>query len=171
MTYNDLKEHLTERVSIIEGEYVLNPTGPFVISLNFSKETIWLTPDREVKCITSQPFVGRKYQIGKCIALVCEYLGGDILAFYRGISLKELMRLRDISILKWITDDVRFEEVTLESAIIGDCLVYDHSDDAKGNHIGILHSEGKILHHLPGKLSCIDTFIPDKVLGVFRYHE
>lgn len=170
MDYEELREHLGERVNIVEGEYVLSPTGAFLITLHFSNEAVWLTTDGDVKCITSQPFVGRKYQIGKCIALVCEYLGGDILAFYNGINLKELMRLRDVSIIEWIRDDSRFKEVPLDDALIGDCLVYNYSEDAKGNHIGILHSEGKILHHLPGKLSCIDTFIPDKLLGVFRYY-
>jgi len=170
MNYTELKEHLGERVNIVEGEYVLNTDGSFIITVYFANEAIWLTPDGDINCITSQPFVGRKYQMGKCISLVCEYIGGDILSFYNSVGLKDLMRLRDISIIKWITDDSRFEEISLDSAMVGDCLVYNHSEDAKGNHMGILHSEGKILHHLPGKLSCVDTFNPDKLLGVFRYH-
>jgi hypothetical protein len=170
MTYIELKEHIGQRVDIVNGTYVLTDDGNFVVSDIFGSERIWLTPDERVQCITSQPFIGREYSLGKvdCVSLVCEFLDDELSKFYQGLSMKELFKLQRKTVIVWLKDNESFTDVGTDIQP-GDCVVYDHSDQMLGNHIGIIKAEGKILHHLPHKLACIDVMEPERIMGVYRY--
>ena len=104
MTYIELKEHIGQRVDIVNGTYVLTDDGNFVVSDIFGSERIWLTPDERVQCITSQPFIGREYSLGKvdCVSLVCEFLDDELSKFYQGLSMKELFKLQRKTVIVWL---------------------------------------------------------------------
>jgi len=159
MTQSELREHIGEHVNIVNGKYELAESGDFILSDSFGPERVYLTSDNKAQCITSKPFIGRNYKLGfvDCVTLVCEHLKSDtLLKFYLAMGREELLLLQRETVMKWLDEDPRFTDVGQEYQA-GDCVVYSYTERMHANHIGIVYPEGKILHHLPGKLSCIDT--------------
>jgi hypothetical protein len=68
--------------------------------------------------------------------------------------------------MKYWYIDHGFKEVTdLQE---GDCLVYECYPNIK-NHVGIYINSQKILHHIPQKLSSLDTLDNSLIIGAYRY--
>ena len=172
MTQSELREHIGESVNIKKGKCELASDGDFLISEDFGPERIWLTPDGKSQCITSQPFIGRVYKLGNvdCVTLVCQYVQSEsLLSFYHSMSRQSLLELQRDTVMSWLDNDSRFTDVGMNYEP-GDCLVYAHTERMHANHIGIAFPDNKILHHLPGKLSCIDDLDMSKVLKGYKYN-
>ena len=107
-----------------------------------------------------------------CISLVAEWLddhnGTDFLSGYYNMSNRDFLRYYKSGMRLWY-EDHGFKEVN--NLQIGDCLVYGDSvtNLIPNNHIGIYVSKDKILHHLPGRFSSIDTIDYSKIIGCYRY--
>jgi|JYMV01.1.fsa_nt_gi hypothetical protein len=173
MNKKELAKHIGEHVTIINGKYSLASTGDFIISEDFGMERVWLPKEGKPQCITTQPFIGRSYRLGKvdCVTLVCEYLKSDsLLKFYKGLSLEALLKLQRSTVMAWLDSDSRFTDVG-NDYVAGDCVVYTYTKQMHANHIGIVMPEGKILHHLPNKVSCIDPLNSVKVEKGYRFNE
>jgi hypothetical protein len=172
MEYSDLIDNLGKNVNLIEGELILDDTGAFELSVEFKKEIIWVQPNGVYTVITSTDFIGRKYELGvsDCVSLVCEFLNDEtLIEWYRTLNLRDLLRVVSISSKVWFQENENFTEVFGEM-LIGDCVVYNVVEAKPDTHIGVYCAPGKILHHLPEKLSCIDILDPTKVSGVFRHN-
>ncbi len=173
MTQSELREHVGKRVNIVKGLCVLHDEGDFIISEEFGPERMWIQPEGKAQCITKKPFIGRVYRLGivDCVTLVCEYYKSDsLLKFYHKMSRQELLELQRATVMAWLDSDERFTDVGMDY-VPGDCLVYAHTERMHANHIGIAVEGNKILHHLPGKLSCVDALDMPKVLKGYRYSE
>jgi hypothetical protein len=173
MNNNTLRDNIGQRVNIVNGKYELASEGAFLISTEFGSERVWLTEDGKSQCITKQPYIGRNYKIGyvDCVTLVCEHLNSNsLLKFYLGMGREELLLLQRETVMKWLDDDERFIDVG-QAFQPGDCIVYSYTERMHANHIGIVYPNNKILHHLPGKLSCIDDLDLERVEKGYRFNE
>jgi hypothetical protein len=172
MTNSELNAHIGQRVNIVNGKYELTDDGAFIISKTFGPERVWMTNEGKSQCITTKPFIGRVYKLGNvdCVTLVCEYVQSkSLLDFYHSMSRTELLELQRSTVMSWLDEDSRFTSVGMDYEP-GDCIVYAHTERMHANHIGIAYPDNKILHHLPGKLSCIDRANVDNILGGYRYN-
>lgn len=173
MTKEELSKHLGERVNIVNGKCRLDEDGEFLISDSFGSERIWVPKEGKVQCITSQPFVGRNYRITKvdCITLVCEHLKSNaLIRWYKSLGLELVLKMQKSTVKAWLESDDRFTAVGMDY-VDGDVLVYAHTDNMRGNHIGIACPGNKILHHLPNKFSSIDDVDTSKVVMGYRFNE
>ena len=153
MTQSELSDHIGEYVNIVNGKYMLHLKGDFLISTEIGTERVWLVDGAKPQCITTKPYIGRRYELGSvdCITLVCEYLKSEeLMKFYRGMSRERLWKLQRLTVMKWLDEDDRFIDVGQDFEV-GDCVIYSYTERMRGNHMGIVLPDNKILHHLPVK--------------------
>jgi len=176
MDYEYFANKINTKFSLVRGVFVPTPDGEFTVSFNFAQYSIYL--NRQTKTWTpiapEKSYLARAYILKKsdCITLFTEWLddhcGTNFGNIYNSISNREFLKYYKLGMRLWYEDN-GFKEVN--NPIVGDCLVYaDSSNEATPlNHVGVCVADSKILHHLPGRFSSIDTIDYTKIIGCYRY--
>lgn len=173
MEYNYLINKIGARFDIVAGELQEDPSGLFVVSEIYQPFSVYLNKQTKQAMIVApeSSYLGRAYKMGNrdCITLVAQWLdehyGSSFGNIYRTTSHIDFMKYYKGGMSLWYEDNL-FEKVT--TYVEGDCLVYAYKP-AVISHVGIYLNDGKILHHLPGKLSCVDVLDESKIIGAYRY--
>jgi hypothetical protein len=176
MDYEYFANKIGTRFALERGLFVENQKGDFTASLNFAQYSIYL--NKQTKTWTpiapEKSYLARAYVLKKsdCITLFTEWLddhaGTKFGNIYNSISNREFLRYYKSGMRLWYEDN-GFTEVS--SPVLGDCLVYGDSVTSviPINHVGVCVGNEKILHHLPGRFSSIDTIDYTKIIGCYRY--
>jgi len=162
--------------SLVRGEFVEDTKGIFTVSTEFKQYSIYLNKQNS-SCIPIAPtksYLARSYVLKRsdCITLFAEWLddhsGTTFGNIYNNISNREFLKYYKSGMRLWY-EDHGFTEVGVPR--IGDCLVYTDSinETVPLNHVGVCVDKNKVLHHLPGRFSSIDTIDYSKVIGCYRY--
>lgn len=176
MLYTDFCNKIGCKYSIINGNLVETEDGLLTVSHAFADYTIYLNKlNKTVDIVTPyNSFIGRKYKFRymDCITLVTDWLvyngySTNLVDFYKNLSHREFYKYYTAGLKLWFVDYNYIEVESLDSANIGDILIYSY-DSIINVHLGILLENNKILHHLPGKLSSIDDIDTSKILGIYR---
>ena len=173
MEFRDFADKIGARYSIVNGDLVPLDTGEFIVSETFGTSTIYLNKLTKTCNLIppSNSYIGRPYKLKytDCITLVASWLdknrGSTFGNIYNTISRKQWLRYYEVGMKYWYIDN-GFKEVT--SLEEGDCLVYKYLPNIT-NHVGIYIPDNKILHHIPQKLSSLDTIDSSLIIGNYRY--
>lgn len=174
MKYEELILNIGNRVSIKEGQIILDPLGNLEISYQYKPYTIYLNKLTQTFNIIlpRNEYIGREYQFRKadCITLVAEWLDDNFNSsfsnLYSKMTKKDFLSFYEIGLETWFIQH-NFQKVN--SLMHGDIIIYAYRSETR-NHAGIYLEPGKILHHMPDKLSCIDEIDESKILERFRYN-
>jgi hypothetical protein len=176
MDYSFFADKLGQRFSIVSGVFVQDSLGQFTVSYDFKQYSIYL--NRQTKTWSpiapEKSYLARAYVLKRsdCITLFTEWLDDHLHTsfgnIYNTISNKQFLKYYKSGMRLWYEDN-NFCEVTTPR--VGDCLVYAEAvtEVIPNNHVGVCVENGKILHHLPGRFSSIDTIDHSKILGCYRY--
>lgn len=173
MDYQYFANKLGAKFDIVNGELVESVNGLFIVSDKYTDYVIYLNKLTKTASIVApqKSFLGRSYRLRHldCITLFAEWLddhyGSTWGNIYNKLSNREFYRYYKSGMSLWYEDN-GFTQV--EKPKHGDCLVYAYKPKVI-SHVGICLDGDKILHHLPYKLSSIDSIEPDKIIGVYRY--
>lgn len=176
MDYEYFVNKIGSKFSLVRGEFVENQNGEFTVSLNFTQYSIYLNKQNKTWAPIApvKSYLGRAYILKRsdCITLFTEWLddhvGTSFGNIYNNISNKEFIRYYKSGMRLWYEDN-GFKEIGIPTT--GDCLVYGDSinEVVPINHVGVCVGDNKILHHLPGRFSSIDTIDYSKIIGCYRY--
>ena len=175
MEYSDFADKIGKKYNIVNGELVESDTGEFTVSETFNEYTVYLNKlTRNVSIVAPKAsYIGRQYKLrgNDCARLFAEWLDNNYntnyIDYYNKLPIREFYKYHKTGMREWFLDQ-KFTEITVTDMQVGDCLVYRNNKEVL-LHVGICVSPGKILHHIPSKLSCIDDINLDSVLGVYRY--
>lgn len=175
MEFQDFIDKIGSRYTITEGDLVESVTGEFVVSETFAINTIYLNRlNKTCNLITNKDsYIGRPYKlrVSDCINLVTSWLDNNLNTNYNKVydntSRKDLLKYLNEGMDGWFEIN-GFTKVTTDSIKIHDCIIYNWGGHAVSSHIGVYVGDNKILHHIPNKLSCIDTIDNNKILGAYR---
>ncbi|NDB57409.1 hypothetical protein EB001_03050 [bacterium] len=175
MKYEEYVTKLGTRYDIVNGELTESPSGLFVVSEEFKDYTIYLNKLTRLVSIVAPKasYIGRQYKLraNDCARLFAEWLDNNYntkyIDYYNKLPLREFYKYHKTGMREWFLDQ-KFIEIATADMQVGDCLVYRNNKEVL-LHVGICVLPGKILHHIPQKLSCIDDINLDSVLGVYRY--
>lgn len=158
------------KVDIKAGEFVVAEDGFLEIGSLPAPYTMVVDKMRGTfsAIIPPDDYRGRKYALKKndCVTLVLEWLLRE-----RGIPglLEQYAKLNNRDFMmayrqgqRSVIERFGFYEVEVPEAQPADTLLM-------GSHIMLYLGDGKMLHHLPSKLSCIDTVNWSVVTGVWRH--
>lgn len=171
LNYNEFLEKIGSKYDIVNGVLVESDTGVLTVSKNFEQYTIYLnTLSKSVSLVVPEKaYIGRFYLLRKsdCIKLVNEWLDDTLKTTNYVQRYKET---NNRTFKKYYTDGVKyayldngFTEVANNQLEVGDVLVYGNN-----LHVAVYVDTNRILHHMPGKLSCYDQLDTEKILGVYR---
>jgi hypothetical protein len=176
MDYEYFANKIGSKFSLVRGQFVENPQGEFTASFNFAQYSIYLNKQTKTwaPIAPEKSYLARNYILKKsdCITLFTEWLDDHIGTtfgnIYNTISNREFIRYYKSGMRLWYEDN-GFKEVNTPEP--SDCLVYGDSINTiiPTNHVGVCVSYNKILHHLPGRFSSIDTIEHSKIIGCYRY--
>jgi len=173
MDYQYFADKLGVKFDIVEGELVESETGQFTVSETFGDFVIYVNKlAKAVNIIAPQKaYVGRHYRLRRtdCITLLAEWLddhyGSDFDNIYKKYPNRSFKKYYEQGMSLWYEENGFTKVATPER---GDCIVYAYAPNVT-SHVGVYLGNNKILHHLPGKLSSIDTIYSDNILGIYRY--
>lgn len=173
MDYEYFKNKIGSKFNIVEGELVEAENGIFTVSETYSNYVIYLNKQNKTYNLIAplKSYIGRPYVLRKldCVTLMFEWLGDennkDLSSIYTKTSRKDFFKYYKEGMSLWYEDNGFLK---VDTPIRGDCIVYEYKPKAV-SHVGIYLGEDKFLHHLPYKLSCIDTLDRSKIIGVYRY--
>lgn len=173
MDYQYFADKIGAKFDIVEGKLTESENGQFTVSETFGNFVIYLNKlNKTANIIVPQKaYVGRSYRLRytDCITLFAEWLddhyGSGFGNIYTKLSNKEFYRYYTAGMGLWYEDN-GFTKVT--SPETGDSIVYEHAPNVI-SHVGIYVGDDKILHHMPKKLSCIDSLDYSKIIGIYRY--
>lgn len=173
MEFQDFADKIGTKYTVINGNLVASDNGEFVVSETFGINTIYLNKLTRMCALIPaiDSYIGRPYKLKytDCITLVASWLdknrGSNFDNIYNLISRKQWFHYYKVGMKHWYIDN-GFKEVTELQE--GDCLVYELYPGVN-NHVGIYMSVGKILHHIPQKLSSLDVIDPSLIIGAYRY--
>lgn len=173
MDYQYFADKLGAKFDIVEGELVESENGILTVSQTLSNFTIYLNKlDRTASIVVPKnAYIGRSYKLRRsdCITLFAEWLDDHYSSsfgnIYKKVSNKEFYRYYNAGMELWFEDNSFTKVSALE---VGDCIVYEYTPNVP-SHVGIYVGEDKFLHHMPNKLSCIDTIDYNKITGIYRY--
>lgn len=176
MDYEFFANKINQKFSIVNGLLVEDHSGIFTVSYDFAQYAVYLNRQTKTWNIIAphKSYLARAYVLKRsdCITLFCEWLDDHLHTtfgnIYNTISNREFLKYYKSGMRLWYEDN-GFKEVS--NPIIGDCLVYaDSSNEViPNNHVGVCVADNKILHHLPGRLSSIDTIDYTKIIGCYRH--
>jgi hypothetical protein len=176
MDYEYFANKIDTKFALVRGEFVPALNGEFTASFNFAQYSIYL--NKQTKTWTpiapQKSYIARAYVLKKsdCITLFTEWLddhvGTTFGNIYSSISNRDFIRYYKSGMRLWYEDN-GFTEVSIPQT--GDCLVYGDSvtNIIPTNHVGVCIADNKVLHHLPGRYSSIDTLEYSKIIGCYRY--
>ena len=173
MNYEYFKSKLGCKFNIVGGDLVESEKGLLTVSENYSSNVIYLNKLNKTfnLVVPQKSYIGRVYSLRKldCVTLFAEWLddhfGSSWGNMYAKYPTREFYRYYKDGMSLWY-DDNGFTKV--DTPAHGDCIVYEYKPKAV-SHVGICLEGTKILHHLPYKLSCIDSLDSSKIIGVYRY--
>jgi hypothetical protein len=173
MEFQKFINKIGARYSIVNGDLTESSTGEFVVSEVFGYNTIYLNKIQKTCELIPDPklYIGIPYVLRRtdCITLVTTWLDtyrqGNFGDVYSKISRKDWMHYYKNGMKYWFLDNGFKEVAELKE---GDCLVYEHLPKVI-SHIGVYIEPNKILHHIPSKLSCLDTLNKSLIIGAYRY--
>lgn len=173
MEFKDFADKIGQRYTVTNGDLVASDTGEFIVSETFAYNTIYLNKIQKTVQTITEPgsYIARPYKLkyNDCITLFAEWLdknrGSSFGNIYQKLSRKDWLHYYEVGMKHWYLDN-GFQEVT--DLLEGDCLVYECYPNIQ-NHVGIYLSVGKILHHIPQKLSSLDTIDSSLIIGAYRY--
>jgi hypothetical protein len=176
MDYDFFTNKVGKRFSLVSGLLVEDDLGLFTVSYTFNQYTVYLNKQQKTWAIIApqKSYLARAYVLKRsdCITLFTEWLDDHLHTsfgnIYNTISNKQFLKYYKSGMRLWYEDN-NFCEVATPK--VGDCLVYAEAvtEVIPNNHVGVCVENGKILHHLPGRLSSIDTIDHSKILGCYRY--
>jgi len=176
MDYNLFADKVGKRFSLVRGLLVEDEFGLFTVSYEFNQYSIYLNKQQKTwaPIAPQKSYLARAYVLKRsdCITLFTEWLDDHLHTsfgnIYNTISNKQFLKYYKSGMRLWYEDN-NFCEVSKPAR--GDCLVYADAvtEVVPNNHVGVCVAEDKILHHLPGRLSSIDTIDYNKILGCYRY--
>mgnify|MGYP001243457530 CR=1 FL=1 len=178
LDYDTYSDKVGTKYTVAWGELVEDAEGEFEVSTTPGVNRIVLAKMQRVAMLSADPalWIGRNWKLktSDCAALCAEYIdamhGSNYTGLMKGYSLKKWGEYFHRGMVAWL-EDFGMPQVALEDRQPNDVVVYDYDGD-HNMHIGIFLGEGKLLHHLPNKLSSIDVVDfteTDKFLGVFRH--
>lgn len=171
LNYNEFLEKIGSKYDIVNGVLVESDTGVLTVSKNFEQYTIYLnTLSKSVSLIIPEKaYIGRFYLLKKsdCIKLVNEWLDDKLkttnyLERYKNTDNRTFKKYYSEGVKHAYLDN-SFVEVDSQSVSVNDVIVYGNK-----NHVAVCVDTNRILHHMPGKLSCYDQLDTEKILGVYR---
>ena len=176
MDYEYFANKIGTKFALVRGEFVPALNGEFTASFDFAQYSIYLNKQTRTwtPIAPTKSYIARSYILKKsdCVTLFAEWLddhrGSNFGNIYNNISNKEFFKYYRSGMGLWYEDN-GFTKVN--NPIVGDCLVYGDSINGKIplNHVGVCVADNKILHHLPGTFSSIDTIDYGKIIGCYRY--
>jgi len=165
-----------DRLDIVMGELVRKDNGFLLASKSLGQNVVYVDKiQRTYALITPKTeYRGRNYKLKQsdCVRLVLEWLarernitskvdGTNLLEFYARLDNRLFVDAYKRGAIA-ISKDFGFNEVEVSNINVGDVIGIH-------NHIGVVVSEGMMLHHLPQKLSSIDPINFASITQVFRY--
>lgn len=174
MDYDYFTKKLDCRFDIVDGELVETNNGKFVVTTDFVEYAICLNPITKTWNIVApkKSYLARRYILRQsdCITLNGEWLDDhyntDYVSAYKKFNRKEFQEFFKTGLSKWYNAN-GFYTVD-EEPKAGDTLVYAYKPNYNA-HVAIYLGDSKILHHMPKKLSGIDTCDYSKIVEIFRY--
>lgn len=172
----ELKADIGEKYTIKEGILVKDSLGEFTVTDKLIDGNIVYIGNGKITVISNNPFIGLPYDMRyqNCVGLVASYLNTvqgsvDYIKLVKSIPIKKIIYYFNNPISPFL-EELGFSLIALEDIKPNDIIVWQYNGLAT-SHIGAYLGENKLLHHIPNKLSCIDTIDlnSNKVLGIFRY--
>lgn len=176
MEYKDYYNKIGLRFTIVNGDLVESETGEFLVSETFQDNCIYINQLQKFAVLITAPnsYIGLPYKLRTydCTTLWTKWLdshkGSDYVNVYKRMPHREYYAWLKQGMCAWF-DTQPFTKVDPQLLQESDCLVYSYNGTVD-SHTGVYIEDNKILHHLPKKLSCIDTLDRSKILGAYRYN-
>lgn len=173
MEYSKFADKIGAKYDIVKGVLVQSETGPFTVTETLNNCCIYVNKTAKTVqlIVPDDMYIGKTYGLrhSDCVQIAFrwsdENQSTELLKVYRSTPHKKFYEYYMRGISDWFVDN-NFIRQTVPS--IGDFIVYEYQPEAK-SHIGICVAPGKILHHMPNKLSSIDTIDTNKIIGIYRY--
>lgn len=176
LKYTDYYNKVGIKYSIVNGDLVEDEQNGIIVVSDYIKDySIYvnkLTGEAKL-VIPKNSYVGKIYKlkVDDCITLSLRWAdenkNTNFQGIYKQLKAKKFveyynMDLSNTLLDKHLTGNYTFREVS--NLELGDFIVYKLE-----NHLGVYLGNGKILHHLPKKLSCIDNIDSKDIIRIFRY--
>ena len=168
MTIQQWLDNVGNKADIKNGIIVISEDGFLTISDNPMQYSAYVNERSSTitAIIPKTDYRGRIYSLKEadCVTLAAEWYdtnkGTNILKFIDSLSIEEYRMLWGNSFVEYLLTLGFTKREGLPQK--GDVVYYE-----RPNHIGIYLGDGKILHHLPRKLSCIDELDYSKLGDVY----
>lgn len=179
LDYDLYKDKSGTRFAIVNGDLVEDPSGALIVSNTLVPMSIYLNSSTKTASlvIPRNQYIGREYKLraNDCITLCAEWLDSNkqldksLVKYYANLSNAKVIDLLRTGLVDFLVE-VGFHTVNTADATVGDLLLYNYKPEGVTYaHIGVYLGNEKILHHIPKKLSSIDTVDGTQILGVYRY--
>lgn len=168
---------VNQRLSVSMGELVPSEDGFLTASFSLGQNVVYVDGLRRTSAVVTpkNEYRARSYRLKKndCVTLVLEWLARERGVTHMPDGKKTLMEMYStidnrsfMSAYKdgagMMAGDFGFSQVDKEDLQVGDVI-------AIHNHVAVVVAEGKMLHHLPSKLSSVDDINFALVTEVYRY--
>jgi len=175
MDYNYFLEKLGNKFNIVNGDLVVADDGQFTVTNEFKDYSIYLNPINKTWSIIApkKSYIARTFNLRRsdCLTLNFEWLddhyGTDYSSIYKNTSNRDFYRIFNEGLQDWYSTHGFTKVDTPEP---GDTFIYAWKPGFN-SHVATYLGDNKILHHVPGKLSSIDTYNPNKVLATYRLNK
>jgi hypothetical protein len=173
MEYSEFVNKIGVKYDIVSGVLTQSETGPFTVTETLNSCCIYLNKSAKTVqlIVPDSMYIGKKYALrhSDCVQITMrwsdENQGTKLLEVYKTTPHKIFYEYYMRGISDWFIDNNCILQTVPN---IGDFIVYEYQPGAK-SHIGICVAPGKMLHHMPNKLSSIDTIDTSKIIGIYRY--
>jgi hypothetical protein len=177
--YAKFLNNIGKRYNIIQGGFVEAEDGEFLVTDKLVGNNI-IYVNRSISnyvIMSDNKFVGLDYILTtqNCAILTAKYLD---YAKQDGVNYEKMMKsipLRKLifyfrNAVNPLLEELGFSAVPIEDLQVNDIIVWQYNTTAT-SHMGVYLGDNKLIHHIPQRMSCIDTIdlTSNKVLGVYRY--